>query len=120
MKKRILIVDDLPTIREPYQLILAKHFEGVDDLEVISAESPEDAQDKLGNLVAIVTDIEMPDASDGLGLIEQVHQQDDKIFIIAMSSDGGYESFAIKAGANTFLSKPFKIDELTKLLESNI
>lgn len=59
----------------------------------------------------IVSDVEMPEM-DGLALLKRVKAKyPDKICIV-MSGDLEYQSLADRIGANAFLCKPFKVNDL--------
>jgi diguanylate cyclase (GGDEF)-like protein len=68
---------------------------------------------KKGKYTFLITDINMPELS-GIELIKMIKEENPDISIIAMT---GYEKNytyidVVNAGANDFIIKPFKIDEL--------
>ena len=64
----------------------------------------------------IISDVEMP-GMDGLELLSKIKvKSPEKIFVI-MSSDPSYEKRAKELGADAFLSKPFNIDDLFRLVD---
>ena len=111
-KKKVLIVDDEPEIRNAMQYMLNTEF------EVNTANSSEQALKLMGrtDVDILITDIFMPDI-DGLDLIRTVTKKYPSIKIIAMSGlEKQMGSYTLRAaetfGASICLSKPFSKDEL--------
>ncbi len=68
------------------------------------------------NIDIILSDVEMP-RMDGLSLLTKFKQKyPHKVFII-MSGNTEYEIPARKLGANAFLAKPFKVNDLFDLVK---
>lgn len=111
-KRKVLIVDDEPEIRNAMQYMLNTEF------EVHTANSGEQALKLMGrtDVDILITDIFMPDI-DGLELMRTVSKKYPSIKIIAMSGlITQMGSLALRAaenfGASICLSKPFSKDEL--------
>jgi two-component system, NtrC family, response regulator HydG len=112
---RILVVDDQPDMAE----MLA------DDLsnrgyEAVATSSGRDALKKLKSerFDALVTDLRMPEI-DGLALLRASHRLDPSRPVIVMTAHGTLDT-AVEAsgrGAYHYLTKPFRLEELVRLIE---
>jgi len=109
-KEHILIVDDEAMIRESLTELLSELGFNTD-----TAENGKTALNKIRKnyYTFLLTDINMPEIN-GLELIKTIKKEKHDISIIAIT---GYDkSFTymdvVTAGANDFLTKPFKIDEI--------
>ncbi len=72
--------------------------------------------EEQNNIDIILSDVEMPQM-DGLTLLTKFKQKyPDKVCII-MSGNAEYEKEARKLGANAFLAKPFKVNDLFDLVK---
>jgi DNA-binding NtrC family response regulator len=114
MKRRVLVVDDDPSIRETFEIRLGKK-----GYEVRTAESGEDALNRLDAFdpEVVITDVRMP-GMDGLELMERVRDGSpaDVIVITAHESmDSAVR--AMKAGAYDYLVKPLDLSTIDRLLE---
>jgi DNA-binding NtrC family response regulator len=110
MTASILVVDDLPRMREILNHALA--FEGY---RVATASSGEEALTRIEEqeFDVIVTDIVMPGVG-GLEILEKSRLLDPRVAVILMT---GYATLdtaiaALRSGACDYLEKPFPIDEL--------
>src|SRR5688500_2526691 len=111
--KRILVVDDSPTIR---RMVIAS-LRGLRDVEFDEANNGLEAIERLAlapvNLLFL--DLNMPDIH-GLEVIEFVrrHQAYSEIPICVLTTRGDEESRAqvFEAGANVYLTKPFTPQEI--------
>ncbi len=116
--KRILVVDDSPTIRR----MMIASLKGVPGVEFDEANNGLEAIERLAfapvNLLFL--DLNMPDIH-GLEVIEFVraHQAYSAIPICVVTTRGDEESRAqaLKAGANVYLTKPFTPQELVAQAE---
>lgn len=107
MSKTILIADDSASIRKIISLALK-----VEGYNIITAVDGMDALEKLSTnkVDMLITDVNMPNI-DGIKLVESIRQ--DKMFaslpiiILSSLSDDGNIEAGIKAGANSYLIKPF-------------
>lgn len=116
-KIKILIVDDIETIRENISKLLEFHPEVIVVGQVASAaEAIERA--KLVRPDVILMDINMPDM-DGITATEVITADIPGVNIIMMSVQGEQEYLrrAMIAGAKNYLTKPFTGDELVQAVK---
>lgn len=110
MAKKILVVDDEKSFREPiaetledvgYSTLTAGS--GVEALAVMKADEPD----------LVITDIKMP-KMDGVTLLGEINKQHPGKPVIMMSAYGTIENAvqAMKDGAFDYIGKPFNLDEL--------
>ena len=117
IKPKILYVDDEDSIRK-----LAGRFLEKEDLEFLSAGNGEEALELIEarNPHMLFIDLHMPGIS-GLELIEKVKQSPDteSIPVIIVTADETMEAVdhAFQQGADDFIVKPFKKEELIKCVE---
>lgn len=119
-KNRVLLVEDEVNLRETICEYLK--FE---DYDVVSAENGQEALDILDYFIPdlIICDIMMP-VMDGHVFHDIVMQNSTLnaipfIFLTAVKEDNVKEK-CILAGADEFISKPFKFNQLTNLVKSKI
>ena len=117
MKKRILIADDDPGLRDLFQIILEKA--GYD------IEIKEDANEIFENKFNI-PDVFLVDkllsGVDGLDICRYLKSNDktNRIPVIMVSAIPDIGIAATNAGADDFIEKPFEITQLLKVIERNI
>ncbi len=108
--KRILIVDDEPSMREMLRIMM--HKEGFD---VFTAGSRTTASEALARKAVdvLITDLRLPDG-DGLEILRQVKAASPDTVAIVMTAFGSHELniAAIRLGADAYLTKPFDVEEL--------
>ena len=108
---RILIIDDELPICQNCVKILSKM-----DYEVEYSLSGHDALRTIEEtrFDVIITDIHMEKSWDGLQLLEQVKADHGGLAVIVLSGqqDDAVVSAALEKGADAFLSKPFKAEDL--------
>lgn len=116
--KRVLIVDDSPTVCQ----LLARGL-SLNGYQVLQATRMEDALSYGGALVdAVLTDIIMP-GMDGYEGIERLKRNWPDVPVIAMSAGAGEsarDTTLLKAraiGADAILQKPFPIEALVSKIE---
>jgi len=121
MKKRILIVEDAPYMRE--MLVEMLEAQGSDYDVVGIAVNGKDAVEKYKALKPdIVTMDLVMEVMDGVQAIEEIKRYDQKALILVISALGTpeYRDAAMRAGADGYLWKPFTVknltDELTTLV----
>ncbi len=117
-KKRLLIVDDEPNIRR----ILEVAFEKL-GLQAISVEDAQAAIEavKLTSFDCVLTDVTMPGMS-GFELQKQLHHDHPNLPVILMTAFGTIPQAvqAIRNGAFEFVTKPFDLDNLKKIVQAAI
>ncbi len=114
----ILVVDDELSMREFLKILLEK--EGYEVTTASEASSAIDLiQNKAFDLVLSV--IKMPGIS-GLSLLEKIKEIDDSIAVIMITAFASPENavIAMKSGAFDYITKPFKVDEIIKIIKSAI
>ena len=108
--KRILVVDDEPSMREMLGIMLRK-----EGFEVLAAESRSQAATLLGQgpVEMIITDVKLPDG-DGLEILRHVKAASPETVVIVMTAFGSHEMnvAAMRLGADAYLTKPFDVEEL--------
>ncbi len=117
MANRILVVEDSAPMRD----FVVASLESAGSFEVVAVESGIRALQEAarGDWAAVVTDINMPDIS-GIELIRMLRGQRalSDVRILAISTDGATTDIerAMKAGADSYLVKPFSADDLVRSL----
>ncbi|MFQ6757593.1 MAG: sigma-54-dependent Fis family transcriptional regulator [Deltaproteobacteria bacterium] len=113
---KILVVDDEPSMREFLVILLNKNGYGAH-----AAASGAEALTLLRqrHFDLIVSDIRMPDLS-GLGLLENVKQQDLSIPVVLITAYASPEDavLAMKNGAYDYITKPFKVDDILSVIKA--
>jgi CheY-like chemotaxis protein len=112
-KRRILVVDDDPGIRQTIQIAL-----GNTGYEVLQARDGEEAS-RICHEAApdlVITDIHMPRKS-GLLLIQDLQEQSSSSRIIVMTDGGPAQDFKLfglaqMLGAVRTIAKPFTLDDM--------
>ena len=116
--KKILIVDDSPTIRKLINFILRKK-----DYLVTEAGDGIDAMEKLINTEVdlVIADLNMPNM-DGIELVKSLRNNyyhlDTPIIMLTTTKDENLRKDAIEAGVNLFLNKPIQPNILLYKVES--
>jgi two-component system, NtrC family, response regulator PilR len=108
--KRVLVVDDEPSMREVLSIMLTK-----EGYEVVAADSRAQAAAVLAKAPAdlVITDIRLPDG-DGIEILRHVKAASPETAVVVMTAYGTTETAvaALKLGAHDYLTKPFDVDEL--------
>ena len=114
-KKRVLLVDDDDKILRFLALKL-KLF----GYDLVTASNGQEALDMLGSSKPdiIVLDILMP-VMDGFEMLEKLRSFS-RLPVIVLSAKGDNADHALQLGANDFMSKPFKPEELVERIEANL
>lgn len=116
--KKILIVDDSPTIRKLISYILKKQ-----EFMIAEAEDGMDAMEKLGSLEAdlIIVDLNMPNM-DGIQFVKNLrsnyYHMDTPVIMLTTTKDEDLKRDALQAGVNLFLNKPVQPNFLIYKVES--
>jgi DNA-binding NtrC family response regulator len=115
-KRKILLVEDEAVVRESVRDWLVE-----DGYEVEVVETGEEALDKVKKeeFGVIVLDLRLP-GIDGLQVFEQAKEMkpETKGVIITAYPSRETRDKATKLGLLDFLAKPFKVDDLEKLIEA--
>ena len=116
MKKRILAVDDFPSVRQMVKLTLTGA--GYDIVEAgDGAEGLSKA--RSSTLDMVVTDLNMP-VMNGLGLIRELRKlpayRGVPILFLTTESDPEMKQQAKAAGATGWITKPFQQDQLVAIV----
>lgn len=111
-KRRVLVVDDQPRVLKFIQIDLKlRGFEvltttsGGEALELVQSAKPD----------VMLLDIIMP-GMDGFELLKKLRVFS-SIPVIAVSASSGNSEKALHAGANDFVAKPFRVEELVQKIE---
>ena len=114
----ILVVDDELSMREFLKILLEK--EGYDVTPVAEATSAID-QIGSGSFDLVISDIKMPGMG-GLTLLEKIKEIDSSLPVIMITAFASPENavIAMKSGAFDYITKPFKVDEIIKIIKSAI
>ena len=115
MPKRILIVDDEPSIR----MVLRAHLNR-SGYQVTAAENGAEAVALLRNeaFQLVVSDLKMP-VMGGMEVLEHCQIEYPGLPVILITAHGTVDSAveAIKRGAQDYITKPFDSDELLPIIE---
>ena len=118
MKKRILIIDDEPSIRK----VLAAHLTH-DGYEVDTAKDGGEGISKIDSAQfhAVVTDLRMPNIG-GLEVLHWVSRNHPGLPVIIITAHGTVDTAveAIKLGAHDYVTKPFDRDELKLIIRKAV
>lgn len=114
MAKRILIVDDEPSVRESLKVLLKKDYElylaegGEEGLEAVSRYTPD----------LILLDLVMPQM-DGMAVLRALREQGRLIPVIMLTATRMLKTAveAMRSGATDYLTKPFDVDELRLMIQ---
>ncbi len=114
MKGRIAVVDDELTVcRRLLQVFASDDF----DVEAFASSAPFLRRMKQEPFDIVLVDLRMPDM-DGLEILAEVKHENPEAEVIVVTGFGSIESAikAIKLGAFHYVTKPFKIRELSSLV----
>src|SRR4051812_26703351 len=115
MRARILVVDDEPSVREFFEILLTKEgyevvaaSDGVEALRMIREQS----------LDLVISDLQMKNG-DGMILLKEAKKLQSETPVIMITAYATTDSAveAMKAGAFDYLSKPFKIEEIKVIIQ---
>ncbi len=106
----ILVVDDQKNMRATTAIVLRQAGHSVEEAEDGTAALQRIQRQSFD---VVLTDLRMPNI-DGMDVLREAQRLAPETQVIVMTAYGTIESAvdAIRAGANDFLSKPFKEDEL--------
>ncbi len=115
-ERHVLVVDDEKSVREILRSMIERP-----GLQVVEAGSPSDATRVLetdGNVVLVLTDVRMPESTDGLGFIREVRRRWRSLPVVALT---GYpHDLTPLTGSNEWpvlvISKPFRMRQIEDVL----
>ncbi len=116
--KKILIVDDSPTIRKFIGYVLRRK-----DYITEEAEDGMDALEKLSNgeIDLVIVDLNMPNM-DGISFVKSLrsgyYNLNLPVIMLTTTNDRELQEEAYGAGINTFLTKPVQPDVLLDNIDS--
>lgn len=113
--RHLLVVDDDPQLRAALHRHLGRFF------AVTTAANGREALDKLRDRAfdAIVTDVDMPEL-DGLGLRREVMERYPALGKRLLLMSGGVPHWLRLDPTMRFITKPFTVDELRRVVEEMI
>lgn len=115
--KRVLIVDDSPTVRKFIAYVLRRR-----DYATEEAVDGMDAMEKLSNyeIDLVIVDLNMPNM-DGISFVKSLRQSyynlDLPVIMLTTTNDRVLQEEAYGAGINMFLNKPVQPDILLDKIE---
>ena len=118
-RKRILIVEDSPTMRQ----LLVFALRRLKDVDIIEAQDGMDGLRKVSSdhFDLALIDINMP-VMDGLKLISLIRGEDSlrDIPIVVITTEGAKEDRerALSLGANEYLTKPIQANRVLRVAQS--
>jgi two-component system response regulator PilR (NtrC family) len=116
MAKRVLVVDDEPSMREFLEIMLVQ-----EGYQVSTASTGEEGVKmyRLTEPDLVLTDVKMPGMS-GLDLIREIHSIDSAVPIIAITAYASADDAlrAVREGAYDYLSKPFQVEDLRIIIRN--
>ena len=118
-RKRILIVEDSPTMRQ----LLVFALRRLKDADIVEAQDGMDGLRKVSSdqFDLALIDINMP-VMDGLKLISLIRGEDSlrDIPIVVITTEGAKEDRerALALGANEYLTKPIQANRVLKVVQS--
>jgi two-component system chemotaxis response regulator CheY len=116
MRKKILVVDDSPSVRQ--QLRNALSEAGYDVIEAADGEEGALHISGVGDLAAVVCDVNMPRLG-GIEMLERVRDRLATLPVLMLTTDGqpALVQRAREVGARGWIVKPFKTSHLLASVE---
>ncbi len=113
-KRKVLIVDDEPGVRESLRMVLKEQYDAV------MASSGEEALETLAQVRPdlVLLDVLMP-GIDGLVVLERIKEQDPRVPVLMLTATKTVKTAvtAMKLGAFDYVTKPFDVEELVIIVE---
>jgi len=115
---KVVIVEDDDEVRE----LLIDAFEFFLNREVVAFSTADSALEHilLSEPQLVISDVDMPGELNGIGLLKRVKQALPETVFISMSGRDGNSAEAEANGADGFILKPFKLNDLVKVVEKFI
>lgn len=115
----ILVVDDDRSLREFLGILLKK--EGYDVALAASGDEALEILKDRADVSVVLSDIRMP-GMDGVTLLREVKKARPRTPVILITAFGSMESAvsAMKEGALDYITKPFRIDEIRKVIRQAV
>lgn len=116
--KKILVVDDQPTIRRLVEISLRG-----EDRQILEAESGEQAIEiaHTERLDLIIMDLMMPGGMDGFETVQILkadpETRDCPVLVLTAKDQKAERQRAFEVGAGDYLAKPFKLDILMRKVD---
>jgi len=114
---RILIVDDVPAMREQYAYDLAR----LGGHDTVTAAGGREALDRVATepVDVIILDLEMP-GTDGFQVLAELKRQGSRVPVIVYTGTGNYDRCvrAVKLGAYAFLAKDEPLERVVQEVEN--
>jgi two-component system, NtrC family, response regulator PilR len=113
----ILVIDDERSMREFLAICLGRAGH-----QVSVAEDPAKGLKLLDSgkeVDLVITDLKMPGPMDGLGVLDEVKRRnaDTQVVVVTAFATADTAIAAMKRGAYDYLTKPFKIDEISVVVD---
>lgn len=114
--KKILLVDDDPSVREVVSYLLRS--EGFTVIETHSGQSALHLLSRDSNIRLVVSDLQMPEG-DGLWLLKRIRQDGNSVpFILITGNQHWTSEKANTEGVSDFYHKPLPTERLEQLMQS--
>ncbi|MEJ2454447.1 MAG: sigma-54 dependent transcriptional regulator [Candidatus Thiodiazotropha sp.] len=112
----VLVVDDEPGIRNFLQRGLAKYFGLVETAEDVTTA---EALRRHCHFDLIITDIRLPGETGGVEWVKELREQGGNTGVIFMTAHADLETAidALRAGAEDFIMKPFRMEQMMAAVE---
>lgn len=115
--EKILVVDDEPHIRQALQAALES-----EGYQVQTAENGKEGVEKCRGWrpALVLLDVRMPVMDGHMASIEIKYDErlkDTKVVFLSANADEDSRSIGLGHGAESYFTKPFKVEELTKRIE---
>jgi CheY-like chemotaxis protein len=114
-RPRILVIDDDPGVRQSIGLMLERDYEIIEAESIAESIAAYDRQEP--DLITL--DVYMPEV-DGMEGLDMFRKRSSKIPIILISGHHTFElaQQALRLGANDYLTKPFREEELRQTIQA--
>ncbi|AKJ65337.1 hybrid sensor histidine kinase/response regulator [Kiritimatiella glycovorans] len=114
---KVLVIDDEQGPRESLKMVLKGPY------EVVTADHVDEGLRKFEeeNPDLVILDIRMP-GRNGIEALKEIRERDSEVAVIMLTGYGALETAqqAIRLGANDYLEKPFDINNIRKIVDTNV